>query len=313
LPIGRETETFEPVDQVVSEKDQMKIGLIGSPISGGDFAQGIGFEEFSNDEFSRGSLIVKTPEIQGLQREIGDDHMVGIASHLEKRELPGGLVGNKTPHHDEALSGFPSPRFVFELGHPEPGKDLLVMQTSKASLNRFGDSGHNGIERRDSLKILGNCMVVEGRIGSYTDLSNTRGQLGDAFFQNLDGVRSWMDIAREIDSFPDIARLSFETEKGLIRGPSPLLRIEPHSGSLLLSIDSENFGIEVEDYGGERIGFHEKMASESIVEVLKGCQPSRAKPFQKPPQGGRIWISGKTGQILEDTILLQQGVGFDPS
>jgi hypothetical protein len=30
----------------------VEIGLIGSPIFGGDFAQGIGFEEFSNNKLS---------------------------------------------------------------------------------------------------------------------------------------------------------------------------------------------------------------------------------------------------------------------
>jgi hypothetical protein len=177
----------------------VEIGLIGSPIFCGDFPQGIGFEEFSNNKFSRGSLIVETPEIQGLQREIGDDHMVGIASHLEEGKLPGRLFGNETPYHDEALGRLPSPGFVFELGHPEPRKDFLVGKTPKVSLNRLGDSGHNGIESGDFLKILGNGMVVEGRIGPCTDLSNTRRQLGDTSFQNLDGVRSRMDIPREVD------------------------------------------------------------------------------------------------------------------
>ena len=100
----------------------MKIGLIGGPISGRDFAQGIGFEEFPNDEFSRGSLVVETPEIQRLQREIGDDHMVGISSHLEERKLPGRFFGNEAPHDDKALGCFPSPGFVFELGKPNPGE-----------------------------------------------------------------------------------------------------------------------------------------------------------------------------------------------
>ena len=313
MPIERQAETFEPVDQIVSEKNQVEIGLIGSPIFGGDFAQRIGFEEFSNNEFSRRSLIVETPKVQGLQREVGDDYMVGVASHLEEGKLPGRLFGNETPYHDEALGRFPSPGLVFELGHPESRKDFLVRKTPKVSLNRFGNSGHNGIEGGDFLKIFGNCMVVESRIGPCTDLSNPRRQLGDASLQNPDGVGSRMDIAREVDPFPDIACFSLETEKRLIRRASSLLGVEPHFGSLLLAIDGQDFGIEVEDHRGEGIGLHQKMATESVVEVLEGSQTSGTEAFQKPPQGGRIWISGKTGQILEDTVLLQENVGFDPS
>jgi len=122
-----------------------------------------------------------------------------------------------------------------------------------------------------------------------------------------------MDIAREVDSFPDIARLSLETEKGLIGGTSSLLWVETHFGSLMLAIDSQDFGIEIEDYRGDRVWFHQKMTAESVVEVLKGGQTSGAETFQKPPQGGRIWISGETGQKLEDSVLLQEGVGFDPA
>ena len=162
------------------------------------------------------------------------------------------------------------------------------------------------------MKILGNGMIVEGRIGSCADLSNPGRQLGKTSVQNLDGVRSRMDIAREVDAFPDIARLSLETEKGLIGGTPSLLWVETHFGSLLLAIDSQDFGIEIEDYRGDRVWFHQKMTAKSVVEVLERGQTSGAETFQKPPQGGRIWISGKTGQKLEDTVLLQEGVGFDP-
>jgi hypothetical protein len=64
LPIVREAEALEPVDQVVSKQDQVKIGLIGGPVSGGNLAQGIGFEKFPNDKFSRSSLVVEAPEIE---------------------------------------------------------------------------------------------------------------------------------------------------------------------------------------------------------------------------------------------------------
>jgi len=182
--------------------------------------------------------------------------MVSIASHLEEGKLPGRLFWNETAYHDETLGRFPSPGFVFELRDPEPWRNLLVTQTSKVSLNGFGDSGHNGIASRNSLKILGNSMVVEGRVGPCTDLSNPRRRLGEAPVQNLDGVRGWMDIPGEVNPFPDIAGLSLETEKGLVRGTSSLLWVETHSSSLLLAIDGQDFGIEIEDHRGDGVGFH---------------------------------------------------------
>ena len=200
--------------------------------------------------------------------------MVGIPRHLEERKLPGRLFGNKTPDHDKALSGFPSPRFVFELGKPKPRRDLLVRKTSEVSLDRLGDPCNNGIESRHFLKVLGNYMIVESRVGPYANLSNIGRQLGDAFFQNLDGVRSRMGIAGEVDPFPDIACFPLETEEGLIGRAPSLFGIEPHFGTLLLSIHRQHFGVEVEDDGRERIGSHQKTTSKSIVEVLESRQPS---------------------------------------
>jgi hypothetical protein len=84
LIIGKETKTFEPIDQVVSKENQMEIGLIGSLISKRDFPKAADFEKFLNNKFSFGSLVVETPEIEGLKGEVGNNHLVGISSHLEE-------------------------------------------------------------------------------------------------------------------------------------------------------------------------------------------------------------------------------------
>ena len=40
------------------------------------------------------------------------------------------------------------------------------------------------------------------------------------------------------------------------------------------------------------------------MEALERSEASGSEAFQKPSQGGRIWISGKAGDKLEDPILL---------
>lgn len=121
-----------------------------------------------------------------------------------------------------------------------------------------------------------------------------------------------MKIARQIDSLPDISCFAFEAEKELIGRPSSFLGIVAYSCSLLLTIDRKDLGIEIEDHRGEGDGFHQKMSSESIVEFLEGGEASRSKPSQESSQGRWIGISGKTGHKLEDSILLQKDIGFDP-
>lgn len=252
----------------------MEIGLVGTPIPGWDFPQSISFEKFSDDEFSRGSLVVESPEVQRFQGKIGYDHMVSIFRHLEERELPGRFFGDETSHHDEALSGFPFQGFVFEFGEPKSRRDLFVSKTTQLSLNRLGDLGNDRIGARDLHNILGQGMVVEGRVAPHTDVPDTGRKFGKALLQNIDAVGNGMHIAREINAFPDIACFSFEAEKGLIGRTSSLLWIESDSGSFLLAVDGQNLGIEIEDHRGEGIGFHQKSTSESIVEMLKARQSS---------------------------------------
>lgn len=80
-----------------------------------------------------------------------------------------------------------------------------------------------------------------------------------------------MDIAREVISFPNVACLAFKTQKGLIRRTPSLLGVEPHFGSLLLAIDGQDFGVEIENHRREHMGFAQEMTTESVVQVLESC------------------------------------------
>ena len=250
----------------------MKIGLIGGPFLRGNFAQRIPFEELPDDEFPCGPVVVKTPEVERLERKIGDDHMVGISGHLEKRELPRGFFGNEAPDDNEALCSLPAHRFVFELCQPGLRKNFLVGKRAEVSPNGFGNPGDNGVGTGDFLDIFGDAVVVEGGIGSHSDISNTRGQFGEALLQKRDGVGYRMCIAREIRPLPDIAGFAFEAKERLIRRAASLFGVESYAGSLLLTIDGDHVGIQVEDHGEKGFGLHEELSSESVVERLKGSQ-----------------------------------------
>jgi len=251
----------------------MKIGLIGGPILRRNFAQRISFVELADDELSRGSLVVKAPEVERLQRQIGHDHMVGISGHFEERKLPGGFFGNEAPDDNEALGSLPANRFVFELGQPGLRKNFFVGKRAEVSPNGSGDFGHNGVGTWDGLDIFDHAVVVEGGIGTCPDISNARWQFGKALLQKRDGVGHWIRIAREIGPFPDIPGFAFEAKERLIRRTTSLFGVEPDASSLLLAIDRDHVGIQVEDHGGKGIGFHEELASKSVVERLKGSQP----------------------------------------
>jgi hypothetical protein len=180
----------------------------------------------------------------------------------------------KTSNYYESLNGFPSPGFVFEFRDPDSRRDFFVMETPKVMLDRLGDSSHNGIEGLNFLEKLDDRMIVEGRVASHTKLSDLGGQLQNTSLQKVYGMGCRMDIAREIDSFPYISCFAFEADKGLIGRPSSFFGIVAHSGSFLLAIDRKDLGVEIEDYRGERSGFHQEMTPESIVVVLEGSESS---------------------------------------
>ena len=88
----------------------------------------------------------------------------------------------------------------------------------------------------------------------------------------MDRVGQRMRIAREIRPFPDIAGFALEAKERLIRRAASLFGVESYAGSLLLTVDCDHVGIQVEDHGGKGFGLHEELGSESVVESLKGSQ-----------------------------------------
>lgn len=68
LEVRGQTEPLEPVDQVVGQKQQMEIGLIGEKVPCGDAAQRIVALELLDHQFDAGAVVVQAPEIERLQR-----------------------------------------------------------------------------------------------------------------------------------------------------------------------------------------------------------------------------------------------------
>ena len=78
-----------------------------------------------------------------------------------------------------------------------------------------------------------------------------------------------MDIARKIASLPDIACFPFEAEKRLIGRTSSLLGVESNPGTLLLAVDCQDLGIEIEDHRGGGTRLYQKSGTEPVVEILE--------------------------------------------
>jgi hypothetical protein len=116
LELWRQTEALEPIDQIVGEQQQVKVGFVGQEVMTGDMAECVISLELANDQFDTGAVVVAAPEVERLQRQIGDQDLVVVAAELEQCQLLGRLLGLWAANDHEAIAAPPAGRLVAELG-----------------------------------------------------------------------------------------------------------------------------------------------------------------------------------------------------
>jgi len=117
VPLLWQTETFEPVDQIVSQQNQMKMNLIGQETVGRNIAQGEAFFEFSDIQFASGPGFVKMPYVFRFEGKIGNKGMVKVILEFPECELTFFFLGFwfGAAHYDEAMRSLPIVRLVSKL------------------------------------------------------------------------------------------------------------------------------------------------------------------------------------------------------
>ncbi len=139
LKVRGQAEALEPVDEVVGEQEEMKVGLVGEGVPGGNPPQGIVALELADDEFHSSAIVVEAPEVERLQREVRDEDLIVIFAELEQGQLGGRLVGLGPTDHDEAVGMGPAGGLVAELGHLEAPAGTDVPQVGELPFDREGD------------------------------------------------------------------------------------------------------------------------------------------------------------------------------
>lgn len=136
LKLGRQAEPLEPVHQVVGQQEEMEVGLVGHEVASGDAAQGILSFELFDEQLHSGAVVVEAPEVQRVQRQIGDQDLVVISAKLEERELLAGRLGLGPSHDDEAVRMEPPRRLTPELGHLDPAAWAHIPQVRQPACDR---------------------------------------------------------------------------------------------------------------------------------------------------------------------------------
>lgn len=226
------TQSFEPMDQVVREQQELEKGHVGHPVFRGDLAQGIIVEEFAAIFLDGGSLGVELPDPPGMSLQVGAQDMVRIGSVLEQCELLSldRIFGNGASHHHEAMRDFPVHRLVSKLSHL-PAVAELVEPTLPAS--GFFDGGicpgHNHIPTMEPIEKLDDSSAEESRIGPNTD-SRPAYLFGD-FGQTTREERHCPDTAGGIAwsqaPVPELLEMRLEAQQGMVGASPRFLGLSP--------------------------------------------------------------------------------------
>src|SRR2546426_3095484 len=127
----------------------MKVSFVGEEMVRWNSTQRIISFEFADDSFDRGAAIVKAPEVQRFQCEIGDEYLVEIFALLEQGKLVGGLFVLGTAHHDEAIRFCPTLRLITKFGGIEAFALPDITQRRKLLFEASGELG--GDDKASSL------------------------------------------------------------------------------------------------------------------------------------------------------------------
>jgi len=217
MKVLRETESLEPVHEIVPQEKKMKIHLVGLKVSGGDLGQRIILFEFSDDALHSGPAIVEAPSILWPKGEVGDEQMVGIAFDRKQRQLSSGLVlWQRFADGDEPMRGFPVEGLIAKLGHCQPGSNLSEAPMGNGALKGRSDLGHDDIACPFFFEIFDSYMVVETHIASHSDPLSRGRKLGKTGSQELHRSSPRMNISRTKFSMPEVFGMSLETHQRMI-------------------------------------------------------------------------------------------------
>jgi len=97
LPGLRETETPEPVEEVVREDHELEVGLVRLPVAGWDLPESVRLLHLPDDEFGYGPPIVEAPHVQRRQLQVGDEDAVDVFAQVEETQLPRRYWGRCSP------------------------------------------------------------------------------------------------------------------------------------------------------------------------------------------------------------------------
>ena len=312
LKLRGQAEPLEPVDQIVSQQQEMKVSFVGQEMMRWNLAQVITAFEFANDPFHARSAVVEAPQIQWLQRQIGDKHLIKILAQLEESQLVARLFRLGSSHHYKAVTLFQSEWLVEELGGRNVSPMMAVAQAGEPLLDGLSQLGGNHKARFSLFQPGDGLVVVETLVGADDNLSDASGKLGKASCEERTNAGAGISMSGTQLPVPEVLRFSCEAEQRVIRSSSGLERVVTNIGGFLSPVNDQRRGIQVENQtpGPARPDTH--LDQKAIVELAQSGQSLRREAQKKASHGRGIGIVREPAQVLKDSVGLQQMRSLDP-
>ena len=121
-----------------------------------------------------------------------------------------------------------------------------------------------------------------------------------------------MSIARPQLAMPEVLALALEKEQWVIRGSAPLDRVVAAPRLLLLAVDDEHGGVNIEEQPCRPVRGRTSSAKETGRAAPAALGGGGGDAQQKAPECGRVGITRQAGKVLKHTILAQQLCCLDP-
>src|SRR6266705_247990 len=307
---SRQAQSPEPMHQVAREKHELKKRYIGHPVSRGDLAQRQIVKQFADVLLDDGAWLIKFPDAPRLQVEIGDEHTVAVATVLEECQLFGldRVLRYRTAHHHKAPSLGPAVGLVSKLGHLEPALELVEARRPRALFDWPVFFGDDNIAQALIFQAADELAAEESRVGPNPDAPATdmRGHLGQATLKKENHSSVGRSIARSQRAVPKLLAIGLEAQQRVIRAAAFLFGIVANPGFLLMAIEGQDHGVQIEDQTGGSFGEPEELAPQLVVQTDQLADGFDRQTLQKPAQRGLIWKTTEPEKIEEGSVVLQQ-------
>ncbi len=309
-PLLRQAQTFEPVDQVVAQENQMEMNLIGQEAVGRDTSQRKAFFELPDVQFASGPGLVEMPYVFRAQRKIGNKGMVKVILEFPERELVVFFLRFwfGAAHYDKPMRLVPVARLVSKPRClPTTFPEDMITKVLNLFLNRLGHLGYDCVTNPFFVERLDKLVVVKPRVGADSDSIEVFGNLLSAVRPKHLSCACRMSVSRTQEAAPGIPGMSFEANQRVIAGASRLGGIVSHLGSFdIPAKDWQNSRIQIEDEAAGRMREIPDMSAQQVVHMDNTLQLRQTYSLQEFSQGRRLRKLLQTQQLLETTVVLDR-------